>query len=169
MKSTDLICLETCMESYKSRLRNNNIDLHMVLYSCNHCFEYNPNTKEIRPFNSLFWYNLDKGLNENKYSNILEYLKKKHEEIRNSYPYYNEINYPIGIVLENTLAVDMNKLVEDIIPKENIKNSKDIIDECNTMIIFLKEMYQNWKDILLFVLNNYKDIDKVIINKFWGE
>ena len=63
----------------------------------------------------------------------------------------------------------MNKLVEDIIPKENIKNSKDIIDECNNMITFLKEMYQNWKDIMLFVLNNYKDIDKVAISKFWGE
>ncbi len=166
MKSTDLICLETCMESYKSRLRNNNIDLHMVLYSCNHCFEYNPNTKEIRPFNSIFWYNMDEGPNENKYSDILEYLRKKHEEARNTYP-YNKTSNPIGIVLENTLAVDMNKLVQDIIPKENIKNSEDIINECNIMISSLEEMYRNWKDIMLFVLNNYDGLNKVAISKFW--
>ena len=61
MRSNNIICLETCIEAYKSRLENNNLDLHMILYSCNHCFEYNPYTKEIRPFNSIFWYNLEKG------------------------------------------------------------------------------------------------------------
>ena len=126
MKSKDRICLENYIEAYKSRLKNNNLDLHMVLYSCNHCFEFNPYTKEIRPFNSIFWYNLDKGTNENRYQSILEYLKIKYEEAK-------EYSNPIGLIVENTLAVDMNDLI-DSISNNNDEESKNILNECDNMI-----------------------------------
>ena len=159
MKSKDRICLENYIEAYKSRLKNNNLDLHMVLYSCNHCFEFNPYTKEIRPFNSIFWYNLDKGTNENKYQSILEYLKIKYEEAK-------EYSNPIGLIVENTLAVDMNDLI-DSISNNNDEESKNILNECDNMIKSIEEMYSNWSDIMMFVLNNYKDIDKIAINNYW--
>ena len=161
MKSKDRICLENYIEAYKSRLKNNNLDLHMVLYSCNHCFEFNPYTKEIRPFNSIFWYNLDKGTNENKYQSILEYLKIKYEEAK-EYP-----TNPIGLIIENTLAVDMNDLMGSISNNSNDEESKNILNECDNMIKLIEEMYSNWSDIMMFVLNNYKDIDKIAINNYW--
>ena len=159
MKSKDRICLENYIEAYKSRLKNNNLDLHMVLYSCNHCFEFNPYTKEIRPFNSIFWYNLDKGTNENRYQSILEYLKIKYEEAK-------EYSNPIGLIVENTLAVDMNDLI-DSISNNNDEESKNILNECDNMIKSIEEMYSNWSDIMMFVLNNYKDIDKIAIDNYW--
>lgn len=161
MKSKDRICLENYIEAYKSRLKNNNLDLHMVLYSRNHCFEFNPYTKEIRPFNSIFWYNLDKGTNENKYQSILEYLKIKYEEAK-EYP-----ANPIGLIVENTLAVDMNNLMDSISNNSNDEESKNILSECDNMIKLIEEMYSNWSDIMMFVLNNYKDIDKIAINNYW--
>ena len=161
MKSKDRICLENYIEAYKSRLKNNNLDLHMVLYSCNHCFEFNPYTKEIRPFNSIFWYNLDKGTNENRYQSILEYLKIKYEEAK-------EYSNPIGLIVENTLAVDMNDLI-DSISNNNDEESKNILNECDNMIKSIEEMYSNWSDIMMFVLNNYKDIDKIAINNYWRD
>ena len=161
MKSKDRICLENYIEAYKSRLKNNNLDLHMVLYSCNHCFEFNPYTKEIRPFNSIFWYNLDKGTNENRYQSILEYLKIKYEEAK-------EYSNPIGLIVENTLAVDMNDLINSI-SNNNDEESKNILNECDNMIKSIEEMYSNWSDIMMFVLNNYKDIDKIAINNYWRD
>ena len=162
MKSKDRICLENYIEAYKSRLKNNNLDLHMVLYSCNHCFEFNPYTKEIRPFNSIFWYNLDKGTNENRYQSILEYLKIKYEEAK-------EYSNPIGLIVENTLAVDMNDLMGSISNNSNDEESKNILNECDNMIKSIEEMYSNWSDIMMFVLNNYKDIDKIAINNYWRD
>lgn len=163
MKSKDRICLKNYIEAYKSRLKNNNLDLHMVLYSRNHCFEFNPYTKEIRPFNSIFWYNLDKGTNENKYQSILEYLKIKYEEAK-EYPANS-----IGLIVENTLAVDMNNLMDSISNNSNDEESKNILSECDNMIKLIEEMYSNWSDIMMFVLNNYKDIDKIAINNYWRD
>ena len=85
MKQKGFDYVKTYLKSYESRMKNNNLDLHMILYSCNHCFEFNPYTKEIRPFNSIFWYNLDKD-NENKFYSILKYLEIKHDHAKIKYP-----------------------------------------------------------------------------------
>lgn len=156
-------CVENYIRAYESRLRNNNIDLHMLLYSCNHCFEYNPYTKEVRPFNSIFWYNIDK--NKTKYHYIMEYLLEKH----NNAKYFLEGN--IGIILENTLAVDLDKLIQDIIPKDKDLNKsyKDkLVEEGTNLTEEIKELYSNWKDVMTFVLNNYKGLDKLTAN-IWSE
>jgi hypothetical protein len=169
MKQKSTKCIETYLKSYESRLRNNNLDLHMILYSCNHCFEFNPYSKEIRPFNSIFWYNLDEGENENKYYSILKYLEIKHDIAKDTYP-YNFLSDSIGIIMDNTLAVDLNKLIEDIIPNDSsipeILRKSNIISECNSLIQNMEEMYSNWRDIMMFVLDNYDQIDKISVNNW---
>ena len=169
MKSKDIKCIETYLKSYESRLRNNNLDLHMILYSCDHCFEFNPYTKEIRPFNSIFWYDFNNEENGNKYHSILKYLEIKHNHAKDKYP-YNFTEDSIGIILDNTLAVNMNRLIEDIIPNDTSfkeeKHKTNIIYECNMLIQKMEEMYSNWRDVMTFVLNNYDKIDKISINNW---
>lgn len=165
MKTKAAKCLETYIRAYESRLKNNNLELHMILYSCEHCFEFNPYTKEIRPFNSIFWYNLDHGDTENKYNTVLKYLKDKHDDATDIYP-YNFTPESIGIIMENTLAVDLEKLIDDIIPNDRSidKVTKSKISlECKDLIQSIEKLYSNWKDIMMFVLNNYKDIDNISI------
>ena len=170
MKHKDFDYVKTYLKSYESRMKNNNLDLHMILYSCNHCFEFNPYTKEIRPFNSIFWYNLDKD-NENKFYSILKYLEIKHDHAKNKYP-YNFTEESIGVIIDNTLAVNLNKLVEEVLPidtffkEENHRNHT--ISECNDMIQEIEKMYSNWNDVMTFVLNNYDKIDKLSTNN-WGD
>jgi len=170
MKHKDFDYVKTYLKSYESRMKNNNLDLHMILYSCNHCFEFNPYTKEIRPFNSIFWYNLDKD-NENKFYSILKYLEIKHDHAKIKYP-YNFTEESIGVIIDNTLAVNLNKLVEEVLPidtffKEENERNHTIL-ECNDMIQEIEKMYSNWKDVMTFVLNNYDKIDKLSTNN-WGD
>lgn len=170
MKHKDFDYVKTYLKSYESRMKNNNLDLHMILYSCNHCFEFNPYTKEIRPFNSIFWYNLDKD-NENKFYSILKYLEIKHDNAKIKYP-YNFTEESIGVIIDNTLAVNLNKLVEEVLPidtffKEENQRNRTIL-ECNDMIQEIEKMYSNWKDVMTFVLNNYDKIDKLSTNN-WGD
>lgn len=170
MKHKDFDYVKTYLKSYESRMKNNNLDLHMILYSCNHCFEFNPYTKEIRPFNSIFWYNLDKD-NENKFYSILKYLEIKHDHAKIKYP-YNFTEESIGVIIDNTLAVNLNKLVKEVLPidtffKEENKRNRTIL-ECNDMIQEIEKMYSNWKDVMTFVLNNYDKIDKLSTNN-WGD
>ena len=47
------------MNNYEARLRYNNLTLHFIIHYKNRAFEYNPISKEIRPFDSLIWYNLN--------------------------------------------------------------------------------------------------------------
>lgn len=170
MKHKDFDYVKTYLKSYESRMKNNNLDLHMILYSCNHCFEFNPYTKEIRPFNSIFWYNLDKD-NENKFYSILKYLEIKHDHAKIKYP-YNFTEESIGVIIDNTLAVNLNKLVKEVLPidtffKEENERNRTIL-ECNDMIQEIEKMYSNWKDVMTFVLNNYDKIDKLSTNN-WGD
>lgn len=168
MKTKAAKCLETYIRAYESRLKNNNLELHMVLYSCEHCFEFNPYTKEIRPFNSIFWYSLDHGNVENKYSTILNYLKLKHDAAIDKYP-YNFTPESIGIIMENTLAVDLEKLVEDIIPNDDSisqKSKSRMTLECIDLMKSIEKLYSNWRDIMLFVLNNYDHVENISITNW---
>lgn len=156
--------MQNTIRTYISRIKNNNLDYHMILYSNNHLFEYNPKTKEFRPFNSIKWYELD----DDSFYNILRYLDSIYE-ILSSYD-NPDINQEICMKVENTILIDLFKLKENLrksIP--NVKATtftelclKNSIMECNNLIEYISDIYDKWNKVALFVLSNYEDIEELI-------
>ena len=156
--------MQSTIRTYLSRIKNNNLDFHMLLYSDNHLFEYNPKSGEFRPFNSIKWYCLD----EEKFYNIFRYLDSIYE-LLSSYD-NDDINNDIGIIIGNTIAVDLNKAkdnLESSIPNTNGTTFTEMclrksIDECENLIDYFLDIYEKWNKVGLFVLNNYEDINELL-------
>ena len=170
MKSSDRN-IENSLRSYASRLQANNLDAHMILYSNNHLFECNPRSREIRPFNSVKWYSLEsKG-----FDNILSVLEAIFDAI---YPIIEteNISTEIGSIINRTIAVEISSIIEKInegsfniyYNKNNKQNTifitfydikDDTCDECHKLNNYLIELYDKWNNAMLFLLNNYDDIE----------
>lgn len=170
MKSSDR-GIETSLRSYASRLQSNNLDAHMVLYSNNHLFECNPRSKEIRPFNSVKWYQLEsKG-----FDNILFVLEAIYNTI---YPRIDDehIDIEIGSIVNRTIAIKMESMINKILGEGSflisfsgynkqetmLVNFYDIkskvYKECKELNNFLIDKYDRWNKAMLFLLNNYDDV-----------
>lgn len=156
--------MQNTIRTYISRIKNNNLDYHMILYSNSHLFEYNPKTKEFRPFNSIKWYELDDDL----FYNILRYLDSIYE-ILSSYD-NPDINQEVSMKVGNTILIDLSKLTENL--KRSIPNVKattftelclkNSITECNNLIEYISDIYDKWNRVALFILNNYEDIEDLL-------
>ena len=71
--------------------------------------------------------------------------------------------------MENTLAVDLEKLVEDIIPNDDSisqKSKSRMTLECIDLMKSIEKLYSNWRDIMLFVLNNYDHVENISITNW---
>ena len=71
--------------------------------------------------------------------------------------------------MENTLAVDLEKLVEDIIPNDDSINQKSksrMTLECIDLMKSIEKLYSNCRDIMLFVLNNYDHVENISITNW---
>lgn len=152
--STNEERLASLMQTYKTRLRMNNVGLNTILYCCNYMYEYNPNTYEIRPFNSLVWYNID----SKKYNDILTYIEEKYDDVILGDP--NNCDQ----VIDNTMIINLDNLKEEIMYSKviNAYKSMDLIVELDSLTDKIKNVYNEWRKLALFVLNSYDDIDNIL-------
>lgn len=138
------------LSSYEARMRNNNIGLNMVLYCNNYIYEYNPDTYEIRPFNSLVWYYIDNDI----YDHILTELRNDY----NTVLFAHNKNTPIleyGYISNNTVVINLEEMQNAFLPKRTM-------EELNCLLSKLKSLYDQWKNIALFMANQYTPLDGVL-------
>ncbi len=148
--------LSKIISTYKSRLRTNTSGLNVILYYCNYMYEFNPLTNEVRPFNSLMWYNIS----SNKYQDILGYIMD----------IYNDIDMGIMddtnnyVVDNNTVLIDLTTLRDEITFSKVINGNMklELSMELDSLKTKLEEVYDEWRNLALFVLNNYEDIGKIL-------
>lgn len=149
--------LQKLISTCKSRLRSNTSGMGIILYYCNYMYEFNPLTNEIRPFNSLVWYDIDSY----KYRDILDYIMDIYNDMDMGIMDDVITNYVID---NNTILIDLSVL-KDEIDNSDIINKKLKLElgmELNALKSKIEDIYNEWRNLALFVLNNYDGIDKIL-------
>ena len=141
--------LKKLIKSCQSRISNNNTDLHVIIYSCNRVFEYQPYSETIQPFNSIIWYKID----DTKFYNILEYIRDKYDLIKSTQFSNSDISGLSdigGCIINNTLLIKTD-LFKDALSK----NKENLVNEYDEFIDYINSKYTEWDDMVRFVLDNY--------------
>lgn len=144
------------MNNYEARLRYNNLDLHLVIHYKNRAFEYNPISKEIRPFNSLFWYNLD-SINA---EHITRYLEQLYYLI-NPFVSTDMVCTDIGTIIEKSMVIKIQGLNEKVISdkvaiggrplyvtRDESIDKKIVNVEYANLITYLQKIYDDWYEFI---------------------
>lgn len=141
------------ISSYEARIRNNNIGLNMVLYFDNHIYEYNPDTYEIRPFNSFVWYTISGA----KYDSIITKIRDEYNKVLLSNTKNNTMNTitKSSHVLNNTLIINLEEFRQDLKKYEEI-------NELNKLIGKLRSIYDEWRKLCYYILDNYEGVDNIL-------
>ena len=146
------------MNNYEARLRYNNLTLHFIIHYKNRAFEYNPISKEIRPFDSLIWYNL----NSISVDNICKYLESLYYLI-NPFISTDMICTDIGTSVENSMVIKIQGLNDFVISDKviigsrefkvtnNVVDSKIIDIEYSNLITYLQKIYDDWYQFIMTI------------------
>lgn len=152
--------LNKMMKTSSANFRSLNASLHMVLVNDYQLYDYLPGTRELRPYNSGYWYKI----NNTKYDNFLNYLGNIYYALDPLKPENkeNECIIMIGYKVDNILSIDLNKMIgylseiTRIISEDNLYDidmeefdheTRTLINECYEFTTRLTEIYQYWEGI----------------------
>lgn len=170
------IPMGTIIRQSMSQIKSYNLPIHMILYCKNNLYDFNPDSFEVRPYNSVIWYTI----NKDAYAAFLDYLKDIYDaaclkEI-GSEDATEEKDYTVGILEGNVLAIDIDKLIlcvdqyikinesfannftglkEELVSCEcEIEECRYIISEANEFIDAVSDIYALWNKYLYDILAN---------------
>ena len=143
-------------DSFLQRLKYNSQPFHIVLYLSPNGFEYNIETENIRPMNSVLWYNLSK---EDELYEFLHYLNRYCETQFEAFEkdYFSNLstctkNY------NGTLSIDLNRFWASTVQDKSTRNNKRLISSFEEFKKYLKYLYSRNEEILRRSIREQKDL-----------
>lgn len=147
------------LQAYKSRLRTAQNEYSVILYCRDHLFEFNPSTIEIRPFNSIIWYDI----NMDEFTNFIYHIVFIH--IRTTASEIDEkdiMESDVCAIYDKMITVDISdpdKFIKEYSSEDG--DHKVLKESMENFASYITDLYDNWNDAYTFLLNNYADIDKL--------
>lgn len=141
-------------EAYLQRLKYNSKSLRVILYSTPRGFEYDEETKKIRPLNSVLWYETyghDRG---ESFSDFLsKYCKFKLDKLDDN-GYATELS--VGVFENSCLSIDLNKFEHVMINKGK---RVYLVDPYQNFIHFINGIYKLNDTILKQTIRAHMSLD----------
>lgn len=142
-------------ESFLERLKYNSQTYHIVLYSSPKGFEYNIDTKMIRPLDSILWYDVRKEegaiLFIDFLSSYCESQAAKFDEdctySTNCMRYYNQ-----------HLSVDLDRLGKNLLLRRRTKANNELIDSFFEFKSYIDYLYQRNENLIKQIINAQRDL-----------
>lgn len=135
------------------RLKCNSQSCHIILYSSPEGFEYNIETRKIRPLNSVLWYDpLKEDKSQSFVSFLTSYCKNKLDELEDD-GYSQDL--VVGVFENGCLSIDLDKFEQEILEKEkrhNLKESFDIFER------YLEYLYMRNQEMFSYIIEMQEDL-----------
>lgn len=131
--------------------RSLNADVHTVLFFDDYIFDYIVDTREVRPYNTGYWFQFKK---DGKYKHILEYISDISEiSYIDGDGHSGEFVY--GFVSGNIVAININNLIKMLegfvgycsrsdCKNTNCDTTKITLAECVELKKLLEKKYDYW-------------------------
>lgn len=142
-------------ESFLQRLKYNSQTYHVVLYSSPKGFEYNIDTKMIRPLDSILWYDVRKEKHAIPFieflSSYCESQARKFDEdctySTNCMRYYNQ-----------HLSVDLDRLGKNLLLRRRTKENKELTDSFFEFKAYIDYLYQRNEKLIHTIVDMQRDL-----------
>ena len=119
------------LTAYKDRLHYNAQEHHIVLYGTDQLYEYNMVTHKIRPFNSIFWYQI-------VFPEALEFLFHLDTELDKLKSEEDSVSKSGFIVDGNVINVNLNYLAFDLL----MKSPMELVYSFNQFFSLIRLLYK---------------------------
>lgn len=157
--------LKSTLSRSSASFRSLNSEFHMVIFFDRCVFDYIPDTRELRPYNSGYWTKLG-----DDYEYVADFLSSIFKEIKNEDHENNYIIY--GFVMDSIIAIDLVKIIQYLRTMEQVdkivKGLKDpplwynlsrnhdiILNQCLRLQNMLTIEYGYWEHVLNGALYNH--------------
>lgn len=143
-------------ESFLQRLKYNSQNFHIILFSSPKGYEYNIDTRKIRPLNSILWYDIDKEKRATLFSKYLSsYCESQALKFEEDYSYStNCIKFYNG-----HLSIDLDRLGKNLmLSDKRVKSSNELIDSYFIFKSYLDYLYARNEKLLRYIIGMQEDL-----------
>lgn len=144
-----------------SNFRLLNQELHMVLFFGSCIYDFIPQSREIRPYNSCHWYKIEEDSGYDKALDYLSSIYAEFEDRNNSGEGCDDLTIALGIKVDSIIAIDLEKTIKflknfsreintDSDEFETVMDETNVlIEECDKLMSHMKTTYEFWDERLL--------------------
>lgn len=142
-------------ESFLQRLKYNSQTYHIVLYSSPKGFEYNIDTKKIRPLDSILWYDVRK---EEKAIPFIDFLSSYCESQARKFD--EDCNYSTNCMryYNQHLSVDLDRLGKNLLLRRRTKENKELTNSFFDFKAYIDYLYQINEKLIHQIVDMQKDL-----------
>lgn len=143
-------------ESFLQRLKYNSQNFHIILFSSPKGYEYNIDTRKIRPLNSILWYDIDKEKRATLFSKYLSsYCESQALKFEEDYSYStNCIKFYNG-----HLSIDLDRLGKNLmLSDKRVKSTRELIDSYFIFKSYLDYLYARNEKLLRYIIEMQEDL-----------
>lgn len=173
--------LKNVISRSSASFRSLNSELHMVIYFDRCVFDYIPDTREFRPYNTGYWAKIEETKDNEC---ILDFIKSVYDQLKQKDLSNDYIIY--GFIMDSIIAMDLNKVIRYLKTMERVDkiikglqdpppswynmpcNHNKMLEQCINIQKTLSIEYGFWDHVLNGALYNH---DKTIyfMNKYGDE
>ena len=143
-------------ESFLQRLKYNSQTFHVILFSSPNGYEYNIDTRKVRPLNSILWYDICK---EKKAVSFSKYLSSYRES--QTLKFEENYTYSTNCMKEYNghLSIDMDRLGKNLLlSNKGSKASNELVDSYFVFKSYLEYLYARNEKVLRYIIGMQEDL-----------
>lgn len=149
----DAIIFNTFLE----RLRYNSQNYHIILFSSPNGYEYNPDTRKIRPLDSILWYDLNKEDGADIFVKYLNsYCEKQVEKFEEEY--IEPDPKATTRMYNGHLAIDLDRLGKNMLLHNKTEKSEHLVDSYFRFKSYLDYLYKRNEKLLKYIIELQEDL-----------
>lgn len=136
------------LDTYKNQLKYGQLEKHIILCGTDMIWDYNFDSHQVRPFNSVLWYDMSLDI----YKDFLFYIDDIIHKIINNYEFDND-TYPF-ITIDKSIKINLHTLAFDLL----VHSSMPEIRSFNQFFSSIRKLYI-FNDFMIHkTLENQKDL-----------
>ena len=125
--------IDGMLDTYKNQLKYTQLDKQIILYSTDMIWDYNFEDYQIRPFNSVLWYDMSLDI----FKDFLFYIEKIIRKIIDEHEFSNDM-YPF-ITIDKSIKINLHILALDLLlnsPMSEIRSFNQFFSSIRKLYIF---------------------------------
>ena len=143
-------------ESFLQRLKYNSQTFHIILFSSPKGYEYNIDTRKVRPLDSILWYDISK---EQKAVLFSKYLSSYCES--QALKFEEDYTYSTNCMKEYNghLSIDLDRLGKNLmLSNKGSKASNELVDSYFVFKSYLDYLYARNEKMLRYIIGMQEDL-----------
>lgn len=143
-------------ESFLQRLKYNSQTFHVILFSSPKGYEYNIDTRKVRPLNSILWYDINKEQKAVLFSKYLSsYCESQALKFKEDYTYSTSFMKEYN----GHLSIDLDRLGTSLtLSIKGSKASDDLVDSYFAFKSYLDYLYARNETVLRHIVEMQEDL-----------